>query len=84
VSERYEGGAFAPIPRATEEIGALIVDAGMKVHKALGPGLLESTYEQCLAYELQERGLLVRRQIPLAISYGKLKIDAAYRSTCCR
>ncbi|NOT41301.1 MAG: GxxExxY protein [Alphaproteobacteria bacterium] len=51
----------------------------MKVHKALGPGLLESAYEQCLAYELQERGMSVRRQIPLAISYGKLKIDAAYR-----
>jgi GxxExxY protein len=56
-----------------------VVDAGMKVHKTLGPGLLESTYEQCLAYELSERGLTVRRQIPLSITYGKLKVDAAYR-----
>ena len=59
--------------------GATVIDAGIKVHKALGPGLLESTYEQCLAYELSERGLAVRRQIPLPITYGKLKLDAAYR-----
>jgi GxxExxY protein len=75
----FEDGARAPIPDATEEVGATVVDAGMKVHKALGPGLLESAYEQCLAYELNERGLSVRRQIPLSITYDKLKIDAAYR-----
>jgi len=79
VTEGLSGGAYAPIPAEVEEIGAVVVDAGIKVHKALGPGLLESTYEQCLAYELQERGLAVRRQIPIAISYGRLKIDAAYR-----
>lgn len=77
--ERLEGGAFAPIPADIEEIGAKVVDSGIKVHKALGPGLLESTYEQCLAYELGERGITVRRQVPLAITYGRLKIDAAYR-----
>jgi GxxExxY protein len=75
----FEDGARAPIPDSIEEVGASVVDAGMKVHKALGPGLLESAYEQCLAYELTERGLSVRRQIPLSITYGRLKIDAAYR-----
>lgn len=79
MSERLQDGAFAPIPIEVEEIGAIVVDSGMKVHKTLGPGLLESTYEQCLAFELQERGVAVRRQVPIAISYGKLKIDAAYR-----
>ena len=79
MTDRFESGAFAPIPPEVEEIGATVVDAGIKVHKALGPGLLESAYEQCLAYELNERGLSVRRQVPLAITYGKLKLDAAYR-----
>lgn len=75
----FEDGARAPISAEIEEIGAAVVDAGIKVHKALGPGLLESAYEQCLAYELSERGLSVRRQIPLSITYGRLRIDAAYR-----
>jgi len=56
-----------------------VVDAGIKVHSALGPGLLESVYEQCLAYELAQRGLSVRRQVPLPIVYGNFKIDTAYR-----
>ncbi len=79
MTEISDSGAYAPIPEAVEQIGATVVDAGMKVHKTLGAGLLESTYEQCLAYELSERGLVVRRQIPLSIVYGKLKVDAAYR-----
>jgi GxxExxY protein len=44
-----------------------VIDAGLKVHRALGPGLLESAYEQCLAHELGLRGLLVRRQVSLPI-----------------
>ena len=56
-----------------------MVDAGLKVHKALGPGLLESAYEHCLAYELQKRGLLVRRQVALPVLYDGQQIDAGYR-----
>ena len=79
MSSPFENGAFAPIDASIEDVGAAVVDAGIKVHKALGPGLLESTYEQVLAYELTERGLAVRRQVPVPIIYGKLRVDAAYR-----
>ncbi len=62
-----------------ERLGHQVIDAGLKVHKALGPGLLESAYEHCLAYELQSRGLLVRRQVTLPIVYNGQQIDAGYR-----
>jgi GxxExxY protein len=55
------------------------VDAGLKVHRALGPGLLESAYEHCLDHELCSRGLPVARQVPLPISYEGLRLDAGYR-----
>ena len=55
------------------------VDAGLKVHSALGPGLLESAYEHCLAFEMERRGLAVRRQVSLPISYEGVKLDAGYR-----
>jgi GxxExxY protein len=72
----------APImERALEEdrIAAAIVDAGFHVHKALGAGLLESAYEECLAYELTDRGLGVRRQVAMPIVYKAVKLDAGYR-----
>ena len=53
---------FEPIPPEDERIGAIIIDAALVVHRALGPGLLESVYEVCLAHELSKRGLNVRRQ----------------------
>jgi len=56
-----------------------LVDSALKVHSALGPGLLESAYEACLAYELVERGITVSRQKLLPIRYGQLEIDAGYR-----
>ena len=65
---------------ARAEIAAsAAIDAGLKVHKALGPGLLESAYENCLAYELVERGMFVERQVVLPITYGVIKLDAGYR-----
>jgi len=72
-------GAYAPISPQLDQLAGVIVDSGMKVHKTLGPGLLESIYEQCLAHELTERGCSVRRQVPVPIVYGTLKLDAAYR-----
>ncbi len=51
----------------------------MTVHKALGPGLLESTYEECLSFELGSRALGVRRQLPLPVIYRGVRLDAAYR-----
>lgn len=56
-----------------------IVDAAMRVHSHLGPGLLESAYEACLAHELQSRALQLDRQLTLPIEYRGLKIDAGYR-----
>jgi GxxExxY protein len=56
-----------------------IVDSAFSVHTTLGPGLLESVYEQCMAYELESRGLLVRRQAPLPIIYKAARIEAGFR-----
>jgi GxxExxY protein len=56
-----------------------IVDAAMAVHSALGPGLLESAYEACLAFELRERGLLVETQVPLPVRYRGVRVETGYR-----
>jgi len=62
-----------------EALARVVVDAGFKVHKGLGPGLLESAYEHCLAFELQSRGILFERQVALPIVYEGNKLDAGYR-----
>jgi GxxExxY protein len=60
-------------------VSGTIVDAAMQVHTALGPGLLESAYEACLAHELRSRGLTVRTQVPLPVVYRNVEIDVGYR-----
>lgn len=55
------------------------IAAAMHVHSALGPGLLESTYQACLAYELQKRGFSVLTQVALPVIYESVKLDAGYR-----
>jgi GxxExxY protein len=62
-----------------EEVAKQIVDAAIKVHRALGPGLLESAYQRCLAYELRKRGMAVETEIELPIRYEGIEIDAGYR-----
>ena len=62
-----------------EKIATEIVDSAIKVHKALGPGLLESAYQQCLIYELRQRGLTVDSEVPMPIKYGEVKIEVGYR-----
>lgn len=62
------------------EIGTAVVDAAIAVHRALGPGLLESVYEVILAHELQRRGLRVQRQMPVAIEYDGVKFDEGFRA----
>jgi GxxExxY protein len=57
-----------------------VVDAAMRVHSALGPGLLESAYEACLAYELRKRGLRLLRQVAMPIMYDCVKIELGYRA----
>jgi GxxExxY protein len=56
-----------------------ILACAMSVHSSLGPGLLESAYEICLAYELTRQGHEVDRQVPVPVSYGSVKLDAGYR-----
>jgi GxxExxY protein len=56
-----------------------VVDAAMKVHSALGPGLLESAYHACLAHELRKRGLTVQVQRPVPIIYDGVRIELGYR-----
>jgi GxxExxY protein len=60
-------------------LASRIVDAAFAVHTALGPGLLESVYEQCLVYELETRGIPFQRQVALPIRYRDKRIDAGYR-----
>ena len=62
-----------------EDIGREIVDSAIKVHRALGPGLLESAYQQCLAHELRKRGLQIDCEVTLPITYDGIRIDAGYR-----
>lgn len=56
-----------------------IIQAAMKVHSVLGPGLLERTYEACLCYELQKQNMRVETQVEVPVMYGKIKIDLGYR-----
>jgi GxxExxY protein len=56
-----------------------IIGAAIEVHRELGPGLLESAYEECLCYELGLRGISSERQVPLPVEYKGLKLDCGYR-----
>jgi len=63
----------------TNEITQKIIGCAIEVHKKLGPGLLESAYEECLAYELTSKGLSIRRQQPIPVVYKEIKLDCGYR-----
>jgi len=75
------------IDERTEEIAKIIVNSAFKVHKNLGPGLLERVYEVCLAYEIEKAGLNVQRQIDVPIIYDgvtlneKLRLDIIVENT---
>ncbi len=70
-----EGNSTNQIDRIAKEV----VDAAFKVHSSLGPGLLESAYEACLAHELTKRGYRVERQKPQPVIYEGLEIEVGYR-----
>jgi GxxExxY protein len=70
---------FEPVTNDDDRIASIIVDAAITVHRALGPGLLESVYEVCLAHELRKRGLEVRRQEPIPIQYDGLQFEEGFR-----
>jgi GxxExxY protein len=73
--EKGGRGGMGKINTMTEQI----IGAGMRVHTALGPGLLESAYEACLAYELTKTGYSIERQKKLPITYGELRLEEGYR-----
>jgi GxxExxY protein len=62
-----------------DEIGRHVVDVALKIHRSVGPGLLETVYEVILAYELRRRGLQVERQIPIPVTYEGLKFEEGFR-----
>jgi len=70
---------LSDLPVELEEIAKAIVDSAFQVHSQLGPGLLESVYEACLACELVSRGFDVKRQLHVSIVYRDMKIDSALR-----
>ena len=67
------------LPAEFNRLSGAIVDSALTVHRTLGPGLLESVYEECLAYELRERGFAVARQVGLPVHYREARIDLGYR-----
>jgi GxxExxY protein len=56
-----------------------VIGSAIEVHRCLGPGLLESAYEECLAWELSQAGLKVQRQVPLPVVYKEVRLDVGYR-----
>lgn len=64
----------------TNKLTEIIIGCAIEVHKALGPGLLESTYEECLSFELSKAGLKIERQKPIPVIYKNIKLDCGYRA----
>ena len=61
------------------QLASDVIGCAIEVHRALGPGLLESSYEACLIYELGTRGLSFARQVPVPLYYKEVRIDCSYR-----
>jgi len=61
------------------ELSKIIVNSALNVHRKLGPGLLESSYEECLCYELKKEGLFIEKQKPLPLIYDEVKLEVGYR-----
>ncbi len=65
--------------QANDPLTEKIIGFAIEVHRQLGPGLLESAYEECLCYELEQNGLIFRRQVPLPVVYKAVRLDCGYR-----
>ena len=61
------------------ELSKIIVNSALNVHRKLGPGLLENSYEECFCYELKEEGLFIEKQKPLPLIYDEVKLEVGYR-----
>lgn len=65
--------------RDLKELSGSVIGCAIEVHKVLGPGLLESAYEECLCHELTLRGIPFERQVPLPVTYKDVRLDCGYR-----
>ena len=74
-----ENSRYLPLSARENQLSKVVVDIAFSLHKALGPGLLESVYEKCFCYELQERGIPFLRQQQVPIQYRNLSIEDALR-----
>ena len=63
----------------TQRVGTAVISSAIRVHRALGPGLLESAYQKCLAYELTDAGLNIQCEVPLPVTYRGIEIGVGYR-----
>jgi len=70
---------YKPVPLDIEEIGKKVLDAAYTVHSALGPGLLESVYEACLAYEIKKLGLNAETQVAVPVRYQDVFVETGLR-----
>jgi GxxExxY protein len=70
---------FEPLAADTERLAKIAVDSAFKVHSGLGPGLLESVYEICLAHELRKRGLVLDTQVAIPVLYDGIRLEAGLR-----
>ncbi len=76
---RARTGAAESIPKATNQVSGMIVDAAFRVHNTLGPGLLERVYEVCLCHELAKRNLSFEQQPAVPIVYDDLRLETGFR-----
>ena len=79
-AQRRRGAEKRKIKMHENEIGTIIIDAAVYVHKKLGPGLLESVYEVVLAHELKKRGLKTERQVKVPIHFDDMTFDEGFRA----
>ena len=70
---------FEEVDAELDELASQVVDAAFKVHSNLGPGLLENSYEACLAFEINKRGLKVEQQVGLPLIYESIQLNVGYR-----
>jgi GxxExxY protein len=75
----HHGDTEAPSKLLHEALTERVIGAAIEVHRALGPGLLESAYEECLCHEFHLRGFAFERQVPLPVEYKGVKLDCGYR-----
>lgn len=73
------GRQFDPIPEKANRVAKEVVDAALKVHRPLGPGLIESVYKVCVCHELSKRGLAFQYELKLPVIYDGIRLESGFR-----